>query len=109
MNKIRRNDTVVVICGDAKDKGKRGRVLKVEPRKDRIVVEGVNNVKKHLRRTQQNPRGGRVDREASIHISNVMLICPHTNKPTRVGFTFVEQAGEKVKKRVSKVSGRVID
>lgn len=109
MRKIRRGDTVVVIRGDAKIKGRRGKVLKVDTKNDRVVVEGLNYMKKHLRRSQDNPRGGRVEREAPMHASNVMLICPHTSKPTRVGFMIVDEAGEKKKKRVSKISGKVID
>ena len=81
---IRRNDNVVVITG--KDAGKRGRVLKVLPARNRLVVEGVNLIKRH---TKPNPgrniRGGVVQREASLHASNVQLICPECGKMTRVG------------------------
>ena len=109
MNKIKRGDTVVVIRGDAKIKNQRGKVLKFDPKTNRVVVEGLNYMKKHLRRSQENPRGGRVEREAPMDVSNVMLVCPQTNKPTRVGFTFVEEGGERVKKRVAKVSGKILD
>ena len=81
---IRRNDTVVVTAG--KDSGKRGRVLKVLPVKNRLIVEGVNLIKRHTRpNPQRNIKGGIVEREAAIHLSNVMLVDPDTNEPTRVG------------------------
>ena len=81
---LRKNDNVLVIAG--KDRGKRGRVLKVEPAKNRLVVEGVNMIKRH---TKPNPgkniKGGIVEREASLHASNVQLICPECSQVTRVG------------------------
>jgi large subunit ribosomal protein L24 len=81
---IRRNDTVVVTTG--KDSGKRGRVLKVLPAKNRVIVEGVNIIKRHTRpNPQRNIKGGIVTREASLHASNVQLVCPECGKMTRVG------------------------
>jgi large subunit ribosomal protein L24 len=81
---IRRNDTVVVTTG--KDEGKRGRVLKVLPAKNRLIVEGVNIIKRHTRpNPQRNIKGGIVTREASLHASNVQLVCPECGKTTRVG------------------------
>ena len=81
---IRRNDTVVVMTG--KDSGKRGRVLKVLPAKNRLIVEGVNIIKRHTRpNPQRNIKGGIVTREASLHASNVQLVCPECGKTTRVG------------------------
>ena len=81
---IRRNDQVVVTTG--KDSGKRGRVLKVLPTKNRLVVEGVNLIKRHTRpNPQRNIKGGIVEREASLHASNVQLVCPECSKTTRVG------------------------
>ena len=81
---IRRNDTVVITTG--KDSGKRGRVLKVLPAKNRLVVEGVNIIKRHTRpNPQRNIKGGIVEREASLHASNVQLVCPECSKTTRVG------------------------
>jgi len=81
---IRRNDTVVVTTG--KDSGKRGRVLKVLPAKNRLVVEGINIIKRHTRpNPQKNVKGGIVEREASLHASNVQLMCPECNTMTRVG------------------------
>jgi large subunit ribosomal protein L24 len=81
---IRRNDQVVVTTG--KDSGKRGRVLKVLPAKNRLIVEGVNIIKRHTRpNPQRNIKGGIVEREASMHASNVQLVCPECGKMTRVG------------------------
>ena len=81
---IRRNDTVLVTTG--KDSGKRGRVLKVLPVKNRLIVEGVNMIKRHTRpNPQRQIKGGIVEREASLHASNVQLVCPECNKMTRIG------------------------
>ena len=81
---IRRNDTVMVVTG--KDNGKRGRVLRVLPLKNRLVVEGVNMIKRHTRpNPQRNIKGGIVEREASMHASNVQLVCPECGKTTRIG------------------------
>ena len=81
---IRKNDTVVVTTG--KDSGKRGRVLRVLPVKNRLIVEGVNMIKRHTRpNPQKNIKGGIVEREASLHASNVQLVCPECNKMTRIG------------------------
>ena len=81
---IRRNDTVIVTTG--KDSGKRGRVLKVLPDKNRVVVEGVNIIKRHTRpNPQRNIKGGIVEREGALHASNVQLVCPECGKPTRLG------------------------
>ena len=82
MAMIRKNDTVEVIAGD--DAGRRGRVLRVLPRRGRVVVEGVNFVQRHVRPSQKHPRGGRLEKELSVDISNVMLVCPRCNKPVRV-------------------------
>lgn len=92
--KIKKGDTVLVITG--KDKGKKGKVLSVIPKKERVVVEGVNIVKKHARPTQKNPKGGIITQEAGIHISNVKLVCPSCGQPTRVGFK-VKEDGAKVR------------
>jgi len=81
---VRRNDTVLVTTG--KDSGKRGRVLKVLTEKNRLVVEGMNIVKRHTRpNPQRNIKGGIVEREGSMHASNVQLVCPECGKATRVG------------------------
>ena len=86
--RIRKGDVVAVVAGD--DKGKRGRVLRVLPEANRVVIEGINFVHKHLRKSQQNPQGGRVKREAAVHVSNVMPIDPSTDKPTRVSSAEVD-------------------
>ena len=81
---IRKNDSVLVITG--KDRGKRGRVLKVLPDKNRLVVEGVNLIKRHTRpNPAKNIKGGIIEREASLHASNVQLVCPECGAQTRVG------------------------
>lgn len=87
-----------------KDSGKRGKVLDVIPETGRIVVEKVNIVIRHRKPRKAGEKGERIHKEASIDASNVMLVCPHTDKPTRVGFTF---EGDK-KVRVSKQSGKAI-
>jgi large subunit ribosomal protein L24 len=81
---IRKNDNVLVIAG--RDRGKRGRVLQVLPEKNRLVVEGVNLIKRHTRpNPQRQIKGGIVEREASLHASNVQLVCPECGTPTRIG------------------------
>ena len=81
---VRKNDNVIVVTG--RDKGKRGRVLRVIPAKTRIIVEGVNFIKRHTRANpQRNIKGGIVEREAPVHASNVQILCPECAKPTRVG------------------------
>lgn len=81
---IKQGDLVQVITGN--DRGKTGRVLRVIPDKDRVIVEGVNRRMRHVRPSRQNPQGGRVEKEMSVHISNVMPLSPSTNKATRVRF-----------------------
>ena len=100
--KIKKGDTVQVTTGN--DAGKTGRVIKVYLDRDRVVVEGVNIVKKHARPTQDNPQGGIIEKESSIHISNIMLVVG--GKPTRVGFKSLEN-GKKVK--FAKSTGEVIN
>jgi large subunit ribosomal protein L24 len=104
VNKIKRGDTVLVIAG--KDKGKRGVVRHVYPEKNRAIVEGVNMVKRHQRQRSQTQPGGIIEREAAIHLSNLMLIDPSSSKPTRVGFT---RRPDGVKVRVARVSGEIVD
>ncbi|WP_283613714.1 50S ribosomal protein L24 [Ligilactobacillus aviarius] len=99
---IKKNDKVKVIAG--KDKGKEGTVEKVFLSKERVIVKGVNIVKKHQKPTNANPNGGIVEVEAPIHVSNVMLIDPSNNEPTRVGFKIED--GKKV--RVSKKTGKTL-
>jgi large subunit ribosomal protein L24 len=106
--KIKKNDNVIVIAGN--EKGKTGKVLKVFPKEQRVIVEGVNIVKRHTRPSQKNPQGGIIKKEAPIHISNVMLIDPKTNERTRVGSKIIldENTGKKKIVRVSKKSGEMI-
>ena len=101
MNKIRKGDSVVVLTG--KDKGRTGEVLQVLPKEDRAVVRGINMVKRHQRQTQAQ-EAGIINKEASIHLSNIALAAKD-GKPTRVGFSVVD--GKKV--RVAKRTGDVID
>jgi large subunit ribosomal protein L24 len=103
--RIRKNDQVVVLTG--RDRGKRGRVLIVMPERSRVVVEGVNLVKRHTRpNPQRNIKGGIVEREASIHVSNVMVVDPETNEPTRIG---TKTLGDGRRVRISRKSGAVVD
>ncbi len=80
---IRKNDTVVVIAG--REKGKRGKVLFVLPARERVIVEHVNMIKRHQRPTQKLRQGGIIEREAPLHVSNVMVVCGKCDRPTRVG------------------------
>jgi large subunit ribosomal protein L24 len=100
--KIRKGDTVQVMSGT--DAGKVGRVIKVNNDSERLLVEGVNIVKKHARPTQETPQGGIIEKEASIHLSNTMLMVG--GKPMKVGYKILEN-GKKV--RVAKKTGEVID
>ena len=99
---VKKGDKVMVISG--KDKGKTGVILTAYPKKDRVLVEGVNIIKKHIKPNQANPQGGIVSQEAAIHVSNVMLIDPKTGEPTRVGY----KVEDSKKVRVAKKSGEII-
>ena len=101
--KIKKGDKVVVLTGS--DKGKTGEVLKVLTAENRVIVQGVKVVKRHTRPSAMNA-GGIVEKEAAIHVSNVAHLDPKTNKPTRVGFKFLE---DNRKVRFAKDSGEVID
>jgi large subunit ribosomal protein L24 len=103
MMHVKKGDKVMVISG--KDKGKTGIVLAAYPKKDRVIVENVNIVKKHAKPSQDNPQGGIINMEAPIHVSNVMPIDPKTGEPTRVGYQVID--GKKV--RIAKKSGAVLD
>lgn len=106
--KIRKNDNVKVIAGN--DKGKTGKVLKVFPKESRVIVEGINLRKKHTKPTQKNPQGGIQEKEAAIHVSNVMILDPKSNEPTRIGSKIIldEKTGKKKIARVSAASGEMI-
>ena len=101
--KIKKGDRVVLLTG--KDKGRQGAVLRVMPKDERVVVEGLNMVQRHTRATQADPQGGIKSKEAPVHVSNVALVDPKTGGPTRVGFR-VE--GDK-KVRFAKKSGEVLN
>ena len=100
--KIHKGDMVKIISGN--DRGKSGRVIKVFPDKDRIIVEGINVVKKHSRPSQENPQGGIIEKEAAVHISNIMYVSG--KEPTRLGYKTLED-GRKVK--YAKSTGEVIN
>ncbi|MFJ5966057.1 MULTISPECIES: 50S ribosomal protein L24 [unclassified Bacillus (in: firmicutes)] len=100
---VKKGDKVVVISG--KDKGKQGVILAAFPKNDRVLVEGINLVKKHSKPTQANPQGGISEQEAPIHVSNVMPLDPKTGEVTRVGYKIED--GKKV--RIAKKSGQVLD
>lgn len=100
---VKTGDTVVVLSG--KDKGKQGKVLQVSPKEGKVIVEGVNVVTKHVKPRKYGETGGIVKAEGALYACKVALVCPHTNKPTRIGHQIVD--GKKV--RISKKSGKPID
>ncbi len=103
---IRKDDVVMVMTGD--DKGKRGRVLRIFPDKGKILVEGVNRVYKHMKPSQRNRQGGRLSKEMPVDVSNVMLIDPQTNQPTRVGVRYLADGSkERYAKRSGAAMGKV--
>lgn len=102
--RVRKDDEVVVIAG--REKGRRGKVLRVLPEANRVLIQGVNVVTKHVKPSRGNPQGGITKREAPIHLSNVMLADPQTGDPTRVRFKVLE-SGRKV--RIAVKSGQQID
>ncbi|MBQ7446292.1 MAG: 50S ribosomal protein L24 [Clostridia bacterium] len=101
---IKKGDNVMIITGE--DAGKKGKVLKVLPDEERVVVEGRNKVTKHQKPKNQRDTGGIVEREASIHVSNVKVVCPKCGKPTRTGIEFVDDKAKKI--RVCKKCGAEI-
>lgn len=94
MLKVKKNDKVRVISG--KDKGKTGKVLRIEPDKNKIYIERINIIKKHTRKKGQNQPGGIISKEGPIHLSNIRVICPNCGKLSRVGFE-IKDSGEKVR------------
>jgi large subunit ribosomal protein L24 len=102
--KIRKNDTVLIIAG--KDKGKKGKVRFAYPREERLLVEGINFIKRHSRARGAVRQAGIIEREAPIHVSNVMLLCSKCNHPARVGFRLLAD-GKRV--RICRSCGEVID
>ena len=106
--KLKKGDTVMVISGNFK--GTTGKILFLDREKGRVIVEGVNTVNRHTKPSQKNPQGGIIKREAAINISNVMLMCPKTNKPTRIGMEVItdETTGKEKRMRLSKKSGEIL-
>jgi len=102
--RIRKNDMVKVMSGN--DKGKEGKVLKVFPAEDRIIVEKVNMIKRHTKASKDVPQGGIIEKEGPINVSNVMLVCPNTGKPTRIGKDVLSDGS---RARVSKKSGEMLN
>lgn len=101
---IKKNDTILVITG--KEKGKKGRVLSVSPLKDQLLIEKVNIIKRHMKPTRKYTQGGIIEKEAPLHISNVMLVCPKCSKPTRIGNSLLQ---DRRKVRMCKKCREVID
>jgi large subunit ribosomal protein L24 len=102
--KVRKGDQVMVVSG--RDRGKRGKIKVVFPRRSRVIVEGIHFVKRHRKPRGQMDQGGIVEFEAPIHISNVMLICPRCKEPTRVGYEFLPEGG---KARICRACGEAVD
>ena len=101
--KIKKNDQVVVISG--KDKGKKGRVMRVFPGENRVLVEKINYVTVYLRKSQKNPQGGVTKVEGQLHISNIQVVDPRTGKPTRIGY---KKLADGTKQRFAKKSGEIL-
>ena len=106
--KITKNDTVMVISGN--DRGKTGKVLKVFPKVNRVIIEGINLRKRHSKASQNNPQGGIIEKESPINVSNVMLLDPKTNEPTRLGSQIIldEKTGKKKRARISRATGEML-
>jgi len=101
---VKKNDTVLVIAG--REKGKKGRVLSVYPSKGKLLIEKINMIRKHMKPTRKYAQGGIIEKEAPLHISNIMLICPKCNKPTRISNTHLQE-GRRV--RMCKKCREVMD
>ena len=99
---------VMIIAGN--DRGKTGKILKVFPKTDKVIIEGINMRKRHTKPTQKNPQGGILEKEGPIHASNIMMLDPKSNEPTRLGAQIIldEKTGKKKRARVSKASGEMI-
>ena len=106
--KIKKNDNVIVIAGNSE--GNTGKVLKVYPKLNRVIIEGVNLRKRHTKPNQANPQGGIIEKEAPIHVSNVMLLDPKSNEPTKIGKKIIidDKTGKKKRVRVSKINGEML-
>ena len=106
--RIKKGDAVVVIAGD--DKGKTGKVLKLFPRENRAIVEGINFIKRHTRPTQRKSKGGIVEKEGPVDLSNLKVYCSKCSSPTKVGFKILEEKkeGKKDKVRICRKCGEII-
>lgn len=106
--RLKKGDNVMVMSGNSK--GSTGKILFINREKGRVIVEGVNIMHRHTKPSQKNPQGGIVRREAPINISNVMLMCPKTNEPTRVGMEVIkdETTGKEKRMRLSRKSGEIL-
>jgi large subunit ribosomal protein L24 len=106
--KIRKNDNVIVIAGN--NRGKTGKVLKVFPKVNRVIVEGVNLRKRHTKASQKNPQGGITEKEAPVNVSNIMILDPKTNEKTRIGSRIIidEKTGKQKSARISRSSGEML-
>lgn len=106
--KIKKNDNVVVITGN--DRGKIGKILKVFPSVSKVIIEGINLRKRHTKPNQKQPQGGIIEKEAPIHVSNVMLIDPKTNESTRLGAKIIldGKTGKKKSQRISRTTGEMV-
>jgi len=98
--KIKKGDTVLILKG--KDKGKTGKVERVLPKKNKLIVEGLNLLKKHVKPSKKYPKGGIITISAPLAVGNVMVVCPSCSKPSRVGYKFREISGKKKKIRICK-------
>jgi len=103
---VRKGDMVLVLGGN--DRGKKGKVLKVFPERNRVVVEGIGFMKRHTKPNTKIPQGGIIEKERTIHASNVMVIDPKTGKPTRIGYRRLNIEGRLVRVRVAKSSGETL-
>ncbi len=106
--KIRKSDNVMVVSGN--DKGKTGKVLKVFPKDNLVIIEGINLRKRHTKASQKHPQGGIIEKESPINVSNVMLLDPKSGEPTRIGSQIIldEKTGKKKRARVARVSGEML-
>jgi large subunit ribosomal protein L24 len=106
--KIKKGDTVIVLAGD--DRGKTGKVLKVFPKKNRVVVEGVNFIKRSTRKSQKTQKGGIIEKEGTINVSNLMLSCPKCSNTTKIAYRDIigEREGKATRVRICRQCGEII-
>ncbi len=97
---VKKGDTVIVLAG--KDKGKKGKILRAMPKEEKVIVDGVNKVSRHRKPKGRQDQGGILVKEAPIHVSNVMLVCPKCGKPTKTGHQTITEGDKKIKVRVCK-------